>query len=195
MAIVYTRSKVHWNFFTALEQDVETLARFVEPVQQNDKTYSLEMCRILFAAAAECEVVLKEIAKLFSCPSDRYDIKDLQRAIMQHMPDLAAEKVFIKRYGLELDPWKNWRSSQTPDWWTGYNKVKHQRLNNYDEGNLTNALNAVGALKIAVIFYYRKEFAGGGAIISFQDTLEQLSPESRLFFLADERYPSLLRIS
>ncbi|HEY5041241.1 MAG TPA: hypothetical protein VIK53_04505 [Verrucomicrobiae bacterium] len=195
MAIVHTKSKIHWSFFIALEQDVETMTRYIEPVPQNYGAYSLEMCRILFAAASECEIVLKELAKLFRFDSERFNIDRLREVITVNLPELASEKVFIRRYGLELDPWSNWRANQNPDWWQSYNSVKHQRLDNYDKGNLQNALNAVAALKVATVFYYRKEFSARAGLFSFPDTLQELSPESRLFFLAPNRYPSLLRIN
>jgi hypothetical protein len=195
MAIIHTGSKVHWSFFIALEQDVELMARYIEPAPQNYGAYSLEMCRILFAAASECEVVLKELAKLFGFNSERFNIVRLREVIMANIPELASEKVFVRRYGLELDPWSNWRSSQIPDWWQGYNSVKHQRLDNYDKGNLHNALNAVAALKVATAFYYRKEFSGRAALFSLQQTLQQLSPDSRLFFFANDRYPTFLSVN
>src|SRR5665213_3589531 len=101
MAIVHTKSKIHWSFFIALEQDVETMTRYIEPVPQNYGAYSLEMCRILFAAASECEIVLKELAKLFRFDSERFNIDRLREVITVNLPELASEKVFIRRYGLE----------------------------------------------------------------------------------------------
>jgi hypothetical protein len=95
--ITHTEAKVHWSFFIALEQDVEVMARYIEPVPQNFGAFSLEMCRILFAAASECEIVLKELAKLFRFESERFDINRLQEVIMANMPELADEKVFVRR--------------------------------------------------------------------------------------------------
>ena len=193
MAITHTESKVHWSFFIALEQDVEVLTRYIEPIQANENTYSLELCRILFAAASECEVVLKELAKQFVPSTNNYNIERLREVITKNIPEFTAEKIFVRRYGLELDPWKNWRSDATPDWWRGYNLVKHERVSHYDQGNLQNALNAVAALEIAVVFfYYRALVARMGQSMTIQQTLEELSPESRLFYFSANHYPAFL---
>jgi hypothetical protein len=193
--ITHTPAKVHWNYFIALEQDVEVAARYVEPVPANFGTYSLEMCRILFAACAECEVVLKQLASRYATGTEGFDIEDLRRKIMQNLPAVADEKVFVRRYGLELDPWSNWRAGSSPDWWKSYNHVKHHRALKYSEGNLKNALNAVAALMVAVVHFYRHELSPASPLMDIRDLMEALSPDSRLFFLADDRYPDFLRLS
>lgn len=192
--ITISATKIHWTYFTALEQDVETLARYVEPVQANFDTYSLEICRILFAACAECEVVLKMLAARNGANTERYDINDLRHDITNQFPDFVQEKVYFRRYGLELDPWANWRSGNSPDWWGAYNKVKHHRALNYDQGSLKNALNAVAGLMIAVVFYYRYESPPPSQAPDYRDFFNALAPESRLFFLSDDKYPALLRV-
>ncbi len=184
-----TKSNAHWIFFTAIENDTETLLRFIEPTEPNFSTYSLEICRVLFAACSECEIVLKEIARSYGREPERMDIEALRKCIMEKLPDLASEKVFVPRYGLELDPWDNWRAGKSPNWWTGYNKVKHQRLDHYHEGSLINALNSVAALMVATIYYYRLQVGSPDAPAPFQKVLRyHLSPASVLFALHDHRW-------
>jgi hypothetical protein len=193
--ITASTSKIHWTYFTALEQDVETLARYVEPVTANFDTYSLEICRILFSACAECEVVLKMLAARNGTNTERYNIENLRADITTQFPDFVNEKVYLRRYGLELDPWTNWRSGTSPDWWTAYNKVKHHRALNYPHGNIKNSLNAVAGLMLAVVFHYRHEAPPPNPPIAYRDFFNALAPESRLFFLSDDKYPSLLRVA
>ena len=45
-------------------------------------------------------------------------------------------------------PFNSWNASQSPIWWTNYNKLKHGRLNNFMVGNLENVLSALAALYI-----------------------------------------------
>lgn len=50
---------------------------------------------------------------------------------------------------IKLQPFKNWKPSQlysAPDWWTPYNRVKHERLENFKEANLKNVMNALAGL-------------------------------------------------
>jgi hypothetical protein len=194
MTIVHTPAKVHWTFFIALEQDVEVMAPYVEPVPANFAVFSLEMCRILFAAAAECEVVLKQLVGLSGVNPARFTIDRLRKEVSAKVPSLSTEKIFVPRYGLELDPWANWRDGKNPDWWRSYNKVKHARELHYAEGNLQNALNAVAALMVAAVHFYQCLVSGGGKSVSMRDVTATLSPDSRLFFLDDSCYQTLLRI-
>jgi hypothetical protein len=49
--------KLHWNYFLALEQDLETVSRYVECTSDNHKIYSIELAHLLFAAASEVDVI------------------------------------------------------------------------------------------------------------------------------------------
>ena len=41
-----------------------------------------------------------------------------------------------------------------PDWWNGYNKVKHNMDTEFNKANLKNVLNALAALFILVDHYF-----------------------------------------
>lgn len=187
--ITVTESKAHWRFFTAIESDTETLLRYVEPAEQNFNTYSLEICRVLFAACAECEIVLKEISRLYGASPDNWNIEQLRVLVTDKMPDMSSEKVYVPRYGLELDPWDNWRAGKPPNWWNGYNKVKHARVAHFHEGSLINGLNSVAALMVATIFFYRLQVGSPEKPAPMQKVLRHhLSPSSTLFALHDSRW-------
>lgn len=58
-------------------------------------------------------------------------------------------KVYVRKIIVVLQPFSNWSAVpnyKSPDWWSPYNKVKHDRLLNYKEANLKNVLNALAAL-------------------------------------------------
>ena len=59
MTIQATANKLHWNYFLALERDMETVARYVEFSAPNFDVYSIELAHLLFAAASEVDVVAK----------------------------------------------------------------------------------------------------------------------------------------
>ena len=65
MIIDHTPS-VHWNYFLALEADLGLLARWIEPTERNFDTYSIELARLLMAASAECDVILKNLCTRIS---------------------------------------------------------------------------------------------------------------------------------
>ncbi len=63
MGIPQQKHFIHWNYFLALEQDLLKISRFIEFNEKNYETFSLELAHLLFAAAAETEVILKSLCK------------------------------------------------------------------------------------------------------------------------------------
>ena len=64
-------------------------------------------------------------------------------------------KATIPRYGLEFQPWLDWRDGKNPVWWRSHNKVKHERTSNSKEANLENSLNAIGGLFLLLLYHYQ----------------------------------------
>jgi Tfp pilus assembly protein FimT len=95
---------------------------------------------------------------------------------------------------LLFKPWENWVETQNPDWWRSYNNVKHARNNHFTEANLKNAINAVGALLLTVVYYYKFAFSNEtGNEISFADTTRQLQPAASFLMInADYYYHRLI---
>jgi hypothetical protein len=148
MAITVQNNHPHWNFLLALDADLGELSRYIEFDQRNFKCFSLELVRLLFAAASEVDVVAKQ------CKA---------------YPQIPDFRVISPRFGLTLQPWDEWRKKDgVPFWWTGYNKVKHERHEHYDRANLKNTLNAVAGLLVIVLFLYRQEAIDGLLVSSPQ---------------------------
>ena len=63
MAIKEKDKHLHWNYFLAVENDVEKLSRYIEFTKDNFKVYSLEMTHLLLAASSEVDVVAKLICE------------------------------------------------------------------------------------------------------------------------------------
>ena len=70
---------------------------------------------------------------------------------------IADEEVLVRRYELSFLPWKEWRDDANPAWWTGYNKVKHDRDEHYRRASLKNALYALGGLFVLVLYVHKAE--------------------------------------
>jgi hypothetical protein len=47
----------HWQYFIAIESDLENTARYVEVTPGNFRTYSVEYARILLSAGSEVDVM------------------------------------------------------------------------------------------------------------------------------------------
>lgn len=160
-----TSSLAHWNYFLALEGDVINLSRYIEFCQDNYKTYSVELARVLMAATQECDVLLKQI-----CADGSEKEHEYRSVIPKIYSNISSQTIDIPRFNLQFSPFLNWGNSQTPNWWTANNKVKHERHNRFELASLENTLNAVSALLLCNIYFHHKE-----------GRLEEVQPVPQLF--------------
>ena len=147
----------HWNYFLALERDVEHLSRYVEFSTNNWDAYSLEMARIILAAASEADVLLKSLSARVCPEAKAENILGYKEVLAESFPDIPMFEVLLPRWGLNLTPWSNWANNEVPLWWTAYNKVKHHRDNEFHRANLHHTLNAVAALYVINLYFYRDQ--------------------------------------
>jgi hypothetical protein len=143
----------HWNYFLALESDLGKLARFVEPTEDNFRTFSLEIVRIFLAACYEIDVVAKQYCQLLEPDKKAENVMDYRDIITKHQPAISETKVQLPRFGIERKPWKEWSSDKQPRWWGDHNKVKHERADHFDKANLENVVDACGGLLIILLNY------------------------------------------
>ena len=156
MATIFRETEAHWNFFLAIEDDLDRLSRFIEFDKRNFKCFSLEISRILLASCAEIDVVCKQISKKINPSSSADNINQYRDEIKPKFSAIPKLKVLLPRHGIKLIPWRAWndRKGIPPVWWTAYNKIKHERDAEFHRANLQNALNAVGGLLIMVLYLY-----------------------------------------
>jgi hypothetical protein len=159
-----TTSKItsHWNYFLAIERDLEVLSRFIEFDERNFDCFSLEIARILLAAGAEVDVVCKQICRAKDPDSVADNIQAYRNEIVSHRSAISQFAVEIPRFGLSLHPWDEWKKPDgVPAWWTAHNKIKHHRHSHYDHANLKNALNGVAGLFVATLYLYQEQAEAG----------------------------------
>ena len=161
MAINRASTFIHWNFFIALEEDLDRLARYVDLSGQNDEAFSIVIARLFLSASAEVDVVLKQLAVKHNAASTAGSINAYFSEITQHCPNFVGFTVLVPRFCLTLNPWSDWTASTPPIWWQDHNKVKHHRHNHFDRATVKNCLNAVAALFVSVIHLHAEEAARG----------------------------------
>jgi len=187
--ITFKTPKHHWNYYLAIEQDLEKVSRYIEFAQPNLPVYSIELAHILLSASSEIDVLLKQVCT-FVAPGQKVEnIDQYRNIIVQALPNFSNETIQISRYDLSYQPWDNWPKLQNPDWWRGYNRVKHERNNYYHEACLQHTINAVGALLLTAIYYYNLAFSNEAKqAVSFKDTTHQLQPSSAFITIAADYY-------
>ena len=159
----------HWNYLLALDSDLAHLSRYIEFDAKNFDCFSLEIARILLAAAAECDVVAKQLCEAVEPGCGADNVNSYREIIVRHLPQLPAFEVIISRYGLSLQPWDEWQQlTGVPLWWTANNKVKHERHMHFHQATLKNVLNAVGGLFVLLLYLYRDKAKLGDLVPSPQ---------------------------
>jgi len=195
VTIAATPANLHWNYFLALERDMESASRYIEFCEANFSVFSIELAHLLFAAASEVDVVAKLLCKQIAPGASPKNINDYKAILLRAVPDLPHTEVFVPRYGLSFKPWSNWGRRQNPIWWRSYNNVKHERDGHFHEATLKNALNALGALLVVIYYYYSRKLAARPTkLLSPKDTTRELEPQSTLLRLSEDYYYSNLSV-
>jgi hypothetical protein len=165
MGILSQRIEPHWNYLLALDADLVTVSRYVEFHRENFQCFSIELARLLLAAASEADVVGKRLCRLLKGPASANSIRTYRNAIRRAYPTIHQFEVLVPRFGLVLRPWDEWKhKAGVPVWWTAYNKVKHQRDVHYEKASLHNTLNAVAGLFVLVLYLLRDDAREGGLV-------------------------------
>lgn len=185
MVITAKGGLIHWNYFLALESDLEAVSRYIEFDEQNYGTFSIELAHILLAAASEVDVIARQLCRAIVPKSKAENIGDYLPIIVKAYPEFSDEEIFIPRYGLRSKPWENFKEGDSPNWWKSHNKVKHERDKHFPDANLQNTINAVGGLLIAVFYFYQKSLA----LESLSHVGHRLRPNSNLVYLQEKYYP------
>ena len=187
MGIHYKGGLLHWNYFLALENDLERASRFIEFSESNFNVYSIELVHLFLAACSEIDVVLKALCQIKNPRRKHWTIDNYQETVAKHFPELKNENIQIPRFGLSLTPFENWTPSRNPIWWRSHNKVKHQRNDHYAEANLKNVLNSVSALALVTLYYYLEATKKEHTNVSMKSITQMLKPEAVLVRF-DESY-------
>lgn len=155
---------LHWNYFLALESDLDRLSRYVEFTKANFKTYSLEMALLLLAAGSEVDVVLKGLCGKINPSLAAENIDQYRKIITPQFEKLCKMKIHLPRFGLDIVPWDNWGNDKNPNWWRAYNNVKHHRDSYFSDANLLHTVAAISGLYAVVLYFYKKEAESGNLL-------------------------------
>ncbi len=187
--ITVTKSNLHWNYFIALEKDLETTSRYVEFCEANFGTFSIELAHLLLAAASEVDVLAKCICEKLAPGGTHENIIQYQATITKHIREISTMVVSVPRYGLHFAPWENWAKPENPpDWWRSNNNVKHVRDQHFNQATLRNALNALGALLILNFHDQYLAVRQRTSMVQPWDVTPQLQPTSTLLRLPGTCY-------
>ena len=161
--------KHHWEYYLVLEKDFIQSERYIsfdlgenylyDNIEHSDTgnslTFSNEYIKQYQAICSEVDAILKSICKELDNPNaNKMDI-GYTPTILAKWPNIQTQKVRFR--DIELEPLSSWTNTpyHSPDWWSPYNDVKHERINNYKSANLKNVLNALAGLFILENYYVK----------------------------------------
>lgn len=196
MGIHYEKTKIHWNYYLAIERDFENISRYIEFSKENNNTFSIELARIIMSASQEVDVIMKGICGLLGNPNTE-NINQYRAVIKEKLSDLINEMVFISRFGMSSKPWLKWNNeSGNPLWWSANNKIKHARTSNFKKANLKNAFNALGALLIVNLYYYKLEKEKEtGEDVYWKEVTNELNAGDNFMKLNDRYYSKAMHFN
>ncbi len=180
--------RLHWNYFLALEKDIEEISRYIEFEEKNFKTYSVQLAHILMAISSEVDVVAKALCKEIDYKLNPTNIGDYRKTIATKFSQMSEEPVNIPRYNLSFKPWESWAGDKNPDWWIAYNNVKHNRSAYFDSANLVNVLNAISGLFVMIVYLRKAQIQNRLQPSGNEEPLAYLRPHPTLFELRPDYY-------
>jgi hypothetical protein len=105
--------------------------------------------------------VIKAAEESQDC-GDVFGAKHKSRPLPDHLKHRLSDiTVYVPRYSVKCTPWKSWADDKNPDWWTHYNKVKHERNEHFNKATLRNVLNVLAGLLAVNYLYCRLELCKG----------------------------------
>lgn len=156
--------KKNWNYFKSLAKQFQQTEQFVDHAMDstgklmNGKTFSNEFAKLLLLSASEFEVIAKVLyIESGYTVNNKTNITELSKTILCLYPKIINTKVTTPyNIIMPLSKWSITKPYYGIPWWNAYNKIKHDRTNNFEAANLNNSLNSLASLMILELYLSQK---------------------------------------
>lgn len=158
----YTRA------FFMIQEDIKKLFRYIEPADTNLQTYSLEIYQLLLRTATEIEANFKAIFRENGYTPPKSNIPEYRKINHSHHLDAyTAEFPIWTGENKIYSPFEAWKKKGSLDWYNAYNNCKHNRVENLQDANFKNLLNAYCGLFILLCAQFgSRSYEPGPVLIS-----------------------------
>lgn len=158
-----------WNYYLSLENDLATTSQYIEPAGQED-THSFEFSKLIILSCTEAESVMKAICYEIT-NEEKGNIGEYKEIILTKFPKIITARVTVSRLGQDIIPFAGWDSGHLL-WWDAYTDVKHKRGTEFDKASYKNAVYALSALYILILYLARMnniDFSSAESTYIFSD--------------------------
>lgn len=151
----YMPVEVRHSMVRALDtllSDLMMVLNFIEPADANLAVYSNRLYELLLRASTEFESNCKGVLLANGYLGKDKDLRIVDYRKLDSVMKLSGYEVRLSFWNCErtLMPLSNWGTTHTLDWYSAYNEVKHNRVENFRLANLKNVLNAIAAVACLV---------------------------------------------
>jgi hypothetical protein len=172
--------------YHAIENDLRRVFEFVEPHDRNDNVFSTRLYEIFLRASTEfesnCKSILSANGYTRSGDWNMNDYKKIEAAT--RLSEYQIQLTIWSDAPRVLKPLAHWSSGGSLPWYQDYNKVKHNRTDEFERANLKNTLDAVAAL-FAILFaqFNILAFSAHELVSSLEDWNGWLAHHNSIFWI------------
>jgi hypothetical protein len=150
----------YWEYYLSIENEFKQINNHIPIDVINENTYSISYMKLIFAICSEIDVIFKELINFINA-GNANNIRNYYQIIISSYNNFTNELLncFENR---QITPFAGWNKNTTMDWWTDYNKIKHERtsirngIQNFKKSNQKNVLNALGGLYQLEMYFYKE---------------------------------------
>ncbi|MCM1508336.1 MAG: hypothetical protein NC177_14580 [Ruminococcus flavefaciens] len=153
--------KIYWQQYRLLEKRMIELSDYVEINPKNYATFSNQFISMYLMICSEIDSVADKFCCLLGVTDnkERFGINNKINKILEKYNNLKNWKCITKFPfdKINIVPFAKFNEGVSADWWQAYNKVKHSRAEqnengkyNYELANLKNILFSLSALYLLI---------------------------------------------
>ncbi len=128
--------------FEELENQLIYIMKYVPFIPQNMATISPKFISIIFESCSLIDSIFKELTNE---ADKKYSLKKYSKIFEDELVLDSTISLFLSSSIIFYNPYKDWKN-KTPKWWNTYNRLKHDRLNNFYLGTFEITIQCVCAL-------------------------------------------------
>ena len=142
--------------------DLKKAFQVVEPTKKNLKVFGNTLRNIILISCTEIDSMMSRILRENSCPPVRGMYKTTDYVKLKKALKLDKYKIIFNEYEDlgSFSPYAQWNegsSTKSLRWYDNYNKIKHDRQNNFYLANLETALTSISAYAILLFAQFGKD--------------------------------------